>query len=104
MPIQVDQIPTAIHDGVFRVIRQANPPAWIQFRDQRIEATFDATRDPANWPDFFLEAVAWSVQTELLKKGSYCRRLDQRLKNLRQQDAVWQKFFEVIREHVEGLL
>ena len=103
MPIDVNDIPTAILDGVFKVIRQRQKPTWPEFKDQQVSDLFAGVANPGGWPDFFLEAASWAVQMELMEHGSYCRGLDAKMKELNGGDGTWMNLFLWIDENVEAI-
>lgn len=103
MPIDVNDIPQAIIDGVFKVIRQSQKPTWPELKDKRVSDLFAGVADPTSWPNFFLEAAAWAVQMELMEEGSYCRGLDAKMKELEGGTGTWMKLFLWIDENVESI-
>ncbi len=103
MPIEVNDIPQAIIDGVFKVIRQRQKPEWVEFKDQKVSDLFVGVANPSGWPDFFLEAVAWAVQMELMAHGSFCRDLDARLKAYNAGEETWMDLFRHFRQSLESI-
>ena len=78
------RIKRIISTGVYKVLHGTNV-SWDPLGDTKIEQTFKSVQAPSGWPDFFVEAVATSIQQELIMNGSYCDGLMDKLKTFHGQ-------------------
>jgi hypothetical protein len=71
MAIASKDIKWAIVIARFKLMPQATKPDWAPMRDQRIADTFRNLSNPADWPGFFAEAFAATLQQEIMARGSF---------------------------------
>lgn len=88
-----------IFTGVYKVMNQVTP-RWATLRDQPVKTFFDGVANPTSWPRFFVDAVATSIQQELILHNSYCPGLEDELKSLHDNNKPWKDLEQFVKNRV----
>jgi hypothetical protein len=99
MAIHPNKAGRIIFTGIFKVMNQV-APKWNKIKDQSVKEFFDGVANPTSWKTFFLDAVATSIQQELILNRSYCPGLETKLKELYDGDKPWRELEEYVQSRV----
>lgn len=103
MGLKRPQVKKVIMLALYKVVRQASPPAWKDLKDDRISDSFRDASGPSGWPNFFSEAVATSIQVELMAHKVYYPAIATRLEDLKRNDGSWEDLEALIINESEPL-
>ena len=97
------QVKTNIYGAFYRVIRIGEQPTMTKFYDMTVADTWPETKPaPADFPDFWWEAVALEIQNGFIARKSYLNGLDAAwLKE--HLEEKWQVILEYAWDNVEEL-
>jgi len=102
MAIHPNQAGRMIFTGIFKVLNQASP-RWTTIKPQPVRDVFVGVANPTSWPTFFRDAVATSIQQELILHGSYCPGLEDELKRLHDSDLPWSELEAFVKSRVRNI-
>ena len=105
MPFDESSIKVVIITALFKVLRMKAPLKWDDLKGKEMHLMFDTLSEPNGWPSFFAEAVATTLQNEIIRRSGFVPDLEDEFvkRSLSTAHDKWIDLYVFIKNNVKQL-